>query len=388
MSTICVVQARMGSTRLPGKVVADLGGRPLLAFMLGRLGDLPVDALVVATSDLDRDDTVAEVADAAGAAVVRGPEADVLGRFGSVLDRFPAETVVRLTADCPFADPEIVTAVLDHHRDHGDDYTSNVAPRTYPIGLDVEVAAATALRDAIREATDPAEREHVMPFLYRRPERFHLGNVRSGEDDLAHLRWVVDTADDLEHARRIAAHFAPDTRFGWREILAAFDERPSATGLRLRLATAADSDRLLAWRNDPAAIRWSVTGSAVERAEHATWFATRLDDPGCRLWIAEVDGEPVGQVRIDVADGIGTVSLAVAPSYRGRGLAPALLMALIDEVATEVQVTGLRAIVHPDNVRSVRAFTTAGFTEAGTEDAFTVFTRPQATGRPDREKRT
>ena len=121
MTTLAVVQARMGSTRLPGKVLADLGGRPLLRFLLDRLSDLDVDHLVVATSDLPGDDAVADVAAAAGVEVVRGSERDVLARFVAALDEHPADTVVRLTADCPLVDPAIVRAALDLHRTSGAD---------------------------------------------------------------------------------------------------------------------------------------------------------------------------------------------------------------------------------------------------------------------------
>ena len=174
-STLCVVQARTGSTRLPGKVLQDLGGRPLLRFMLDRLADLRVDDVVIATSTLDRDDAVVEIAFDAGRQVVRGSELDVLDRFAGALLTHPADHVVRLTADCPLADPVLVESVLARHLDRGADYTSNVFPRTFPRGLDCEVMTADALRAADAEAIDPAEREHVTPFLYRRPERFALG---------------------------------------------------------------------------------------------------------------------------------------------------------------------------------------------------------------------
>jgi spore coat polysaccharide biosynthesis protein SpsF len=153
MTTIGVVQARTGSTRLPGKVLADLGGEPLLAFMLRRLRPIAVDRLVVATSDDRRDDAVAAVAERAGVAVVRGPEDDVLARFAIALDAHPADTVVRLTADCPLVDPDVVDEALALHRRSGAAYTSNTLIRTFPDGLDVEVVSADALTDAASHAT-------------------------------------------------------------------------------------------------------------------------------------------------------------------------------------------------------------------------------------------
>src|SRR4051812_28949414 len=182
-STLCVVQARTGSSRLPGKVLADLGGRPMLRFLLDRLGGLGHHRadVVVATSTEPRDDPIAEIARDAGRPVVRGSEHDVLDRFVAALDAFPARDVVRITADCPLTDAALIDAVVAHHRAMAADYTTNTLPRTFPKGLDVEVVNADALRSAHREATGPSEREHVMPFFYRRPERFRLANLRNDE---------------------------------------------------------------------------------------------------------------------------------------------------------------------------------------------------------------
>src|SRR5204862_6675946 len=132
-----------------------------------------------------------------GVPVVRGEEADVLSRFALALDTHPADTIVRLTADCPLADPAIVADALALHDRAGAAYTSNSLVRTFPDGLDVEVIAATALRDAHAEAADPLEREHVTPFVYRRPERYRLRALRTPEL-LGDERWTVDTAADLE----------------------------------------------------------------------------------------------------------------------------------------------------------------------------------------------
>lgn len=361
-SAVCVVQARTGSNRLPGKVLQDLAGRPLLAFLLDRLSGLRVDAVVVATSTLARDDPVADVARQAGVACVRGPETDVLARFAAALDAHPADAVVRLTADCPLTDPALVEAVLDLHRRRGADYTCNVLPRTFPKGLDVEVAAAGALRRAVEEATDPPEREHVMPYLYRHPELFTLANLRSGED-LGDERWTVDTAEDLATVRRIVAGLDPGARPGWREILAVARRQatPPTGGLRLRPADAGDADRLLLWRNDAESVRFSESGRAVAPEEHLRWFAARLEDPSSRIWIAERDAIPLGSVRIDVAAAVGAVSIAVAPQARGEGLGGRMLRLLRREIDDDFQVVALTALVREDNVASLRLFERAGF---------------------------
>jgi spore coat polysaccharide biosynthesis protein SpsF len=388
-STLCVVQARTGSTRLPGKVLQDLGGRPLLRFMLDRLADLRVDQLVVATSVLDRDDAVVDVAFDAGRQVVRGSEGDVLARFVTALDAYPADHVIRLTADCPLADPVLIEGVLARHLDRAADYTSNVFPRTFPRGLDCEVMTASALRTAHAEATDAAEREHVTPFLYRRPERFVLANMRN-DAALGREGWTVDTAEDLAFVRRIVGDMRAageaDT-FGWRRAWSVVGTRASTeTSAERGSVTLVPAGRehgafFLACRNDADAVLHSRSHRMIGRAEHARWFSARIDDPGTRLRVAVVQGELVGTVRVDVHGGVGEVGIAVAPSFRGQGYGTALLEALLDDVASDPQVVALTASIHAGNTPSMRAFARVGFTAVGADGDFRVFRR--AVGPPD-----
>jgi spore coat polysaccharide biosynthesis protein SpsF len=375
---LCVVQARTGSSRLPDKVLADLDGKPMLGFLLDRLGALAVDDIVVATSTEDRDDAVADIALGAGRPVVRGSEHDVLDRFVSALDTFPARHVVRITADCPLSDPQLIDAVVAHHRATRADYTTNTLPRTFPKGLDVEVVSADALRVAHAEATTKDEREHVMPFIYRRPERFRLANLRN-EQPLGDERWTVDTADDLERVRRITrqVHDAGNDHFGWRDVLAVVgcEAHPRPGAVTLRPAYEHDAGFVLDARCDDDAVRFSVIGKAIDPARHAAWFAHRLDQAGQPFWIGILDGAPIGTVRLDVRGGVGEVAIAVHPRHRARGHAKALLTALLEQVAAEQQVTSLVARVHPDNVASMRAFTGVGFTATGCADGAFVTLR-------------
>jgi spore coat polysaccharide biosynthesis protein SpsF len=277
--TVVVVQARMGSSRLPGKVAQEIGGLPALVLQLRRLAPIGLP-LVVATSTDPRDDAVVALADAGGADVVRGDEQDVLGRFAAVLDRRPMH-VVRMTGDCPLADQSIVAAVLDLHRASGAAYTTNVLPRSFPKGLDVEVMTAAALVEAIAEATDPAEREHVTPFLYRRPERFALANLL-GDDDLGEERWTLDTADDLERLRQIAAGVADPVAATYGELLAVAGRTtaPGPGDVHLR----------------------PVPGSEPG------------DCPWRRAWVVEIDGEAVGSAEVAVGNGDVERRIDVAPA--------------------------------------------------------------------------
>ncbi|HEX5379979.1 MAG TPA: glycosyltransferase family protein [Phenylobacterium sp.] len=218
-----VIQARMSSSRLPGKVLAPVLDMPMIGRQVERLRrSRRLDDLVLATSVEPSDSPLADYCASIGLRVIRGPLADVLARFALALDAFPqARTLVRLTADCPLTDWRVLDAVVDRHRDRGADYTANTLPvRTFPHGLDVEVAKVEAFRAAVAEAADPYEREHVMPFLYRNPQRFRIEGL-TREPSLAHLRWTVDYPEDLEFVRHVyGALHASNPDFGTAEIAA------------------------------------------------------------------------------------------------------------------------------------------------------------------------
>jgi RimJ/RimL family protein N-acetyltransferase len=156
-------------------------------------------------------------------------------------------------------------------------------------------------------------------------------------------------------------------------MTAADDRRP---GVTLRPATERDAAVLLTWRNDPEAVRFSGTARAVTTQEHNDWLAARIVDPATCIWIAEEGSTAVGQVRIDIEDGTGTVSVAVAPGHRGHGLGTAILRALVAEVEGDPRVTRLRALAHAENVASLRAFERVGFQAQGCgEDGFVILER-------------
>ena len=213
---LAILQARMSSTRLPGKVLAPVAGAPMIVRQIERLRRARrLERIVVATSVRTDDDPLVEVLSSMGVPVHRGDLDDVLGRFIGALDAFgPARTVVRLTADCPLADPEVIDATIVRFADSGADYASNVAePRSFPKGLDVEVMTAAALRRAAAETSDPHDREHVTPYLYRNPGRFRLASYAQAADEGA-VRWTVDRPDDLEFVRAVYdALYADDPAF-------------------------------------------------------------------------------------------------------------------------------------------------------------------------------
>jgi len=220
MRRVAIVQARMGSSRLPGKVAAPIEGQSMLARVVRRtLRAQSVDATIIATSNRREDDRVVQAAEDLGVDVFRGDENDVLARFVGAARAALADVVVRITSDCPLIDPTVIDDVVGaFERTPAVDFCSNTLRRTFPRGLDVEVVSSEALLRANREAQLAYERSHVLPYIYGHPELFSLRNLESG-DCLGDLRWTVDTEADLAFARAVFERLGTDF-FGWREVLA------------------------------------------------------------------------------------------------------------------------------------------------------------------------
>jgi spore coat polysaccharide biosynthesis protein SpsF len=221
----------MGSTRLPGKVLASIGGEPMLARVVERVSAAQsIDQVVVATTTAHGDDALVDLAVRRGWNIARGSEDDVLDRYYQAAVERGASVVVRVTSDCPLIDPAIIDDVVARLRNGEADYASNtLEPRTYPRGLDVEAMRFAALADAWHEDSNPAWREHVTPYLYRHPERFRLVGVSTDPSHADH-RWSVDTFEDLELVRRIWDAME-DKSLGWRAVLAIAQAHPEWAAL-------------------------------------------------------------------------------------------------------------------------------------------------------------
>jgi len=227
MNTVIIVQARMTSTRLPGKILMQVLGKPLLAYLVERLRRVRLaDRVVIATTTNDSDLPVLALCEQLQVDCVRGPEHDVLARYDLAARAHGADLVVRITSDCPLLDPAVVDDAIALYQAGGADYVSNALRPGYPLGMAVEVLSAALLARTAAEARAPEEREHVTPFIYRRPDRFRIGHL---ERETAHgsERWTVDTAQDFELVRRILEAIYPSTpAFTMHDVLALLDRHP------------------------------------------------------------------------------------------------------------------------------------------------------------------
>jgi spore coat polysaccharide biosynthesis protein SpsF len=213
-----IVFARMGSARLPGKMLADVGGRPLLARVLERARRVPGVMLIVATTTRADDDPLAACAEAAGVAVFRGADDDVAGRALACARAHGFPRFGRVTGDSPFLEPALYEALLARHRDERLDLATNAFPRSYPVGVTAEVIATAALARAYSAGAAERLREHMTTYIYEHPEGFRIANLAAPDGRYAGLRLAVDTADDLARATWIVG------RLGDRAAAASLDE--------------------------------------------------------------------------------------------------------------------------------------------------------------------
>lgn len=230
LRTVAIVQARMGSTRLPAKVLAEISGKPMLAWVVDRARlAQSLDEVIVATSVEDQDQPIADLCKEQSYACCRGSMTDVLDRYHQCAGAADAEVIVRLTADCPLIDPGLIDMTVQAfvNADSPVAFATNRLPwdRTYPIGLDIEVCSKEVLDIAWREAEQQHQREHVMPFIYEHPERFAVLELRS-EIDYSDMRWTVDTQADLSLIRIIVERLGRREDFSWLEVLALFEADP------------------------------------------------------------------------------------------------------------------------------------------------------------------
>ena len=226
---VAIVQARMSSTRLAGKVMRRISGRPMLWHVVNRLRAATcIERVVVATSTDPSDDVVAKWCRDEGVSLFRGPLSDVLARYHGAASEFGAGTVVRITADCPMIDPLLVErAVHEFMRTPGLDYLG--LDGSYPDGLDTEVFSFSALERAFAEAALPSEREHVTPYIWKNRDKFRVRSL-THHQDLSHMRWTVDDRRDLEFVRRVFSSFACPLRvFYMEEVMELLARKPELT---------------------------------------------------------------------------------------------------------------------------------------------------------------
>jgi glutamate-1-semialdehyde 2,1-aminomutase len=305
MKVIAIVQARMGSNRLPNKVMKPIGGAPMIELLLARLAMTKrVDQIVLATSTDERNLSLIEHVQNLGYVCFRGSENDVLQRYLGAATLVDADVLVRITGDCPLVDPVLVDRAIDKFFSQQVDYLSNSSPATFPDGLDIEVFTVGALKRAARESEDPFDHEHVTPYL-RKPGLFKTG-VLTNDEDLSSLRWTVDEPADFEVISEVFQHFAPDRHFSWGQVLDLQRKKPAIfaanhTIQRNEGATMVTGQKL--WKRAKAVIPGGnmLLSKRAEMFLPEQWPTYFSKAKGCEVW--DMDGNHYTDMSIM---GIGT----------------------------------------------------------------------------------
>jgi glutamate-1-semialdehyde 2,1-aminomutase len=305
MKIVAIVQARMGSTRLPDKVMKRICGVPMIELLLARLAKSQrIDQIVLATSTDERNIVLVEHVQSLGYTCVRGSETDVLQRYLVAARQVKADVIIRITGDCPLIDPDLVDQVIEDYQSKNIDYLSNTAPATYPDGLDVEVFSLQALERAGLESQDPFDHEHVTPYL-RKPGLFKTSSLTHGED-LSGLRWTVDEPADFEVVSQVFGHFAPNIHFSWTKVLQLQGSQPEIFAanhniIRNEGATMGTGQKL--WKRAKAVIPGGnmLLSKRAEMFLPEQWPAYFSKAKGCQVW--DLDGNRYTDMSIM---GIGT----------------------------------------------------------------------------------
>ena len=374
---LAIVQARMTSSRLPGKVLLDICGKPSLQRMLERINMASsIDKVVVATTINTSDDLIVELCEKLKVDIFRGDEDDVLGRFCGAAEVAEAEIVIRLTADCPMIDPDVIDEVVSAFSIYNHDYLSNTIDRTYPDGLDIEVMSIDALREAHKKAVAPFLREHVTPYISGRRPDLGAGDFRVGQirfvADFSHIRWTLDTKEDLQRIRSLVSKLPEDYR--WLQALSIATQEPDLLGnmidgqttevLSLRLAVASDVKLLFEWVNTPSSLKNKEKSSApIEWSAHQNWFNKRLNNPNVRIWIVERNKQAIGQVRVEYDNNKLLIDIFIDSLFKGNDYGLKALKLLIKQCQVTYPGVPLHAIIKNENYPSLNLFRRSDFQE-------------------------
>ena len=229
-----IIQARMGSTRLPGKVMININQKPIIQYLYDRLKlSKSIDDIIIATGSRENNSELVNYLDKQNIKYFCGSDADVLHRFYEVSKKYSIKKIVRITSDCPFVDPKLIDNMVDMHVENNYDYTSNINPPTFPDGLDIEIFNFETLEDAHYNAKLEFEREHVTPFI-RNSKNLTQYCFRH-EEDLSSIRWTLDTADDLVVIKEIINNFKSVNNFSWKEILDFYNKNKNLFKINMHL---------------------------------------------------------------------------------------------------------------------------------------------------------
>lgn len=308
MKVVALVQARMGSTRLPGKVLKSIVDKPMIELLLARLSQsIELDEIVVASSEEKQNDHLQAVVESLGYQYTRGSEKNVLNRFYESAKSVGADIIVRITGDCPLVDATLVDKCIKNYKNSNVDYFSNINPATYPDGLDIEVMSFESIERANNETNSEFDREHVTPYI-RNSNSFSKSSMQYSED-LSNHRWSVDEPEDLIVVTNIFEHFSPDIFFDWKQVLELRKSHPALFSENKKInnnegATMGTGQKLYKRAKRVIPGGNMLLSKRPEMFLPGKWPSYFSKSKGCKVW--DLDGEEFIDMSIM---GIGTNTL-------------------------------------------------------------------------------
>lgn len=372
---VAIIQARMGSTRLPGKVMLNLCGKTVLGHVIERVKQSKrINEIVIATTTHTRDDCIVDEAKKHSVKFFRGSEDDVLSRYYNAGKEIKADIVVRITSDCPVIDTIIIDKMvgkfLNLFKNNKIDYMSNTLNRTFPRGLDAEIISFLVLEKIFKEAQKQHEREHVTPYIYQNPHKFKLVGFKN-EINYSCYRWTLDTPEDLNVITMIYKYLYSEKKVFWLDDIIDFIkthpeihdinkhvEQKKLDQYTFRETTEYDCDLLFEWSNDKLVRENSFNGEKIKYSEHIIWFEEKLKSDDSFMYIFQVDSKDVGLIRLDKIDSnIFSINYSISKDDRGKGYGTALLGFIRGKYSSNLLIGKVKS----SNVASIKAFIKAGY---------------------------
>lgn len=376
MNIVAIIQARMGSSRLPGKVLMKVKEKSVLEHVIDRVRECKeIDDIVVATTNLQKDDVIIDLLKNLRVNYFRGSEDNVLERYYEAATVYVATDIVRITSDCPLIDPQIVDNIIRFYKNNEYDMVTNApndeSKRTYPRGLDTEVFSYEILERAYLKGTKSYQREHVTPYIYEND--FKIYNYKN-QVNYSEYRWTLDTLEDFKLISLIYNNlYGKNKTFYMEDILDYIEKNPQAIDinkdikqkkikvelkkLTLRKVTKEDCETLFIWANEEETRKNSFKKEDIDINTHIKWFNEKLEDINTEMYIILKDNLEVGQIRVEIKDHVGIISFSIDKKYRNMGIGKQILKT----IKQYSQCNTFIGRVKKENMASIKAFKNAGY---------------------------
>ncbi|WP_297517628.1 GNAT family N-acetyltransferase [uncultured Clostridium sp.] len=369
-NVVCIIQARVGSTRLPNKIMKCIKGKTVLEHVIDRVSKAKsINRIVIATTNKNHDDVISNLLSEKGVDYYRGSEENVLERYYLAARKFNADIIIRVTSDCPLIDYRVIDKMVEIYKENEFDYYSNTIKRSFPRGLDVEVFSFKALKVAYKKANLSFEKEHVTPYIWKRKNMFKIGDYLSDSDN-SNIRITLDTIEDFEVIKDIYSKFYKLNDINIEEVIEYLKELGENVGnyeieqkkvqekILLRCVEERNIDLLLEVRNDSEVRKNSFNSEVISKESHKQWFEDR-DLQNNKYYILTDGVYVIGSIYLIKDDNGYNINYAIHRDFRGMGYGKLIITLAEKELGSEKII----AKVKKENYISNKIFIELGYTK-------------------------